>query len=61
MIHMRWTSLVAFMLILLFAGAADGLMDVLGPIMFLAVGGLLMGLALVLVLASKGWRDQSVD
>lgn len=52
---------MAFMLILLFAGAADGLMDVLGPIMFLAVGGLLMGLALVLVLASKGWRDQSVD
>lgn len=45
MIHMRWTSPVAFMLILLFAGAADGLMDVIGPVRFLAVGVLVMGAA----------------
>lgn len=47
-IHMRWTSFAAFMLILLFAGAADGLMDALGPNVFLAIGALVMGLALYL-------------
>lgn len=41
----RWTSLTAFLLVLLFAGAADGLMDVLGPGWFLAAGALVMGLA----------------
>lgn len=46
---MRWTILAAFMLILLFAGAADGLMDVLGPALFMADGSLVMGLAWVLV------------
>lgn len=45
MIHMRRTSFAAFMMILLFAGAADGLMDALGPNVFLAVGALVMGLA----------------
>lgn len=49
MIHMRWESLVAFLLILLFSAAADGLMDVLGPNVFLAVGALVMGLAWILV------------
>lgn len=45
---MRRTSLAAFMLILLFAGAADGLMDALGPNLFLLVGALVMGLAFYL-------------
>lgn len=44
----RWTSLAAFLLIFLFAGAADGLMDVLGPAGFLAVGTLVMGPAWIL-------------
>lgn len=44
----RWTSLASFLLILLFAGASDGLMDVIGPIRFLAVGVLVMGAALAL-------------
>ena len=41
----RWTSLAALMLILLFAGAADGLMDALGPAGFLAAGAALLGAA----------------
>lgn len=45
---MRWTSLAAFLLVLLFAGAADGLMDVLGPAWFLLAGALVMGLAWIL-------------
>lgn len=45
---MKWTSLAAFMMILLFAAAADGLMDALGPNVFLAVGALVMGLAWIL-------------
>lgn len=49
MIHMRWTSLAAFLLVLLFAGAADGLMDVLGAVWFLVVGALVMGAAWALV------------
>lgn len=44
----RWTSLAAFLLVFLFAGATDGLMDVLGSTGFLAVGTLVMGLALIL-------------
>lgn len=39
------TSLAAFLLVFLFASAADGLMDVLGPNVFLAVGALVLGLA----------------
>lgn len=39
----RWTSLAALMLILLFAGAADGLMDALGPLLFCVVGAAVMG------------------
>lgn len=45
----RWTSLAALMLVLLFASAADGLMDVLGPTGFLAVGAAVLGVANVLV------------
>lgn len=41
----RWTSLAAFMLILLFAAAADGLMEALGPTGFLAAGAAVMGTA----------------
>lgn len=44
-----WTSLASFMLILLFAGAADGLMDALGPVWFLVVGAAVMGAARALV------------
>lgn len=44
----NWASLAAFLLVFLFASAADGLMDVLGPNVFLAVGALVMGLALYL-------------
>lgn len=46
---MKRASLVAFLLVLLFTAAADGLMDVLGPNAFLAVGALVMGLAWILV------------
>lgn len=45
----RWTSLAAFVLTLLFAGGADGLMDALGPALFLAVGAVIMGAACALV------------
>jgi len=45
----RWTSLAAFMLILLFSAAADGLMDVLGPGLFLVVGTVVMGAAWALM------------
>lgn len=34
----QWTSLIALWMMLLFAGAADGLMERLGPAGFLAVG-----------------------
>lgn len=43
----RWTSLAAFLLVLLLAGAADGLMEALGPDGFLAVG--------LAALALAGW------
>lgn len=33
----KWTSLAAFLLVLLFAGAADGIMEALGPGGFLLV------------------------
>lgn len=45
----RWTSLAAFLLVFLFASAADGIMDVLGDSVFLAVGALVMWLAWILV------------
>lgn len=45
----RWTSLAAFLLVFLFASAADGLMDALGGSVFPAVGALVMGLAWILV------------
>lgn len=38
----RWPSLAAFLLILLFAGAADGLMEALEPIGFLTAGAVVM-------------------
>ena len=41
----RWTSQAGFLLVLLFAGAADGLMDKLGPGRFLAAGLAVMGAA----------------
>lgn len=53
MIHMKWTSLAAFLLVFLFASAADGLMDALGDSVFLAVGALVMGLAWYLVEAYR--------
>lgn len=46
--EMHRTSLAAFLLVFLFASAADGLMDVLGDTVFLAVGVLVMGLAWIL-------------
>lgn len=45
----RWTSFAAFMLILLFSAAADGLMDALGPRRFLVVGAVVMGAAWALL------------
>lgn len=54
----RLTTLAAFMLILLFAGAADGIMDALGPVWFLAVGAVIMGGAWALVEVSlDGWKE----
>lgn len=44
----RWTSLASLLLVMLFAAAADGLMDALGPNVFLAVGALVMGAAHIL-------------
>lgn len=41
----RRTSLASFLLILLFAAAADGLMEALEPIGFLAAGAVVMGAA----------------
>lgn len=43
------TTLAAFMLLLLFAGAADRIMDALGPGWFLAIGAAVMGTAWTLV------------
>ena len=43
----RWTSLAAFLALLLYAGAADGLMERLGPAGFAAVGAAVM---------AAGWR-----
>lgn len=45
----RRTSLASFLLILLFAAAADGLMDVFGPRRFLVVGAVVMGAAWALL------------
>ena len=39
------TSLVSFLLVLLFAAAADGRMEALEPIGFLAAGAVVMGAA----------------
>lgn len=41
----RWTSLVSFLLVLLLVGAADGLMETLGPEGFLDVGLAVLALA----------------
>ncbi len=41
----RWTSLAALMLVLLFAGSADGLMDALGPTGFPLAGAVILGAA----------------
>ncbi len=38
------TSLASFLLVLLFAATADGLMEALGPVGFLTVGTVVMGL-----------------
>lgn len=43
------TSLAAFLLVFLFASAADGLMDALGPNGFMVACVLVMGLAWILV------------
>lgn len=39
----QWISLAAFLALLLFAGAADGLMDALGPTGFAIAGAVVMG------------------
>lgn len=49
----NWASLSAFLLMLLFVGSADGLMDALGPSGFLSVGVPVMGLAWALVEAGE--------
>lgn len=41
----RWTSLASFLLVFLLAGAADGLMEALGPEGFLVVGTAVLALA----------------
>lgn len=41
----QWTSLASFLLVLLLAGAADGLMETLGPKGFLASGLAVLALA----------------
>lgn len=41
----QWTSLAAFLLVFLLAGAADGLMEALGPDGFLAVALAVLALA----------------
>lgn len=53
MIHMKWTSLAAFLLVFLFAGAADGLMEALGPAGFLAAGALILGAAYLSAIAAE--------
>lgn len=45
----NWTTLAAFMLILLFAGAADGIMEALGLVWFAVAGAAVMGAAWALV------------
>lgn len=45
----QWTSFVAFLLVLLFALCADGLMDKLGLMGFAAVGLAVLGAAGALV------------
>ena len=47
----------AFLLVLLYAGAADGLMEALGPGWFLAAGAAIMGVARVLA----GWEEHDAD
>ena len=49
----NWTSLAAFVLVLLLAGAADGLMDALGMPGFLAVSAAALGTAFALVQAGE--------
>ena len=49
----QWTSLIALWMMLLFAGAADGLMERLGPAGFLAVGLPLMAAAWRLLQEAK--------
>ena len=44
----RWTSLAAFLLILLFAGAADGIMEAIGPPGFLLASTVVIGATWVL-------------
>ena len=44
----NWTSLAAFVLVLLLAGASDGLMDALGVRGFLAVSAAVLGAAWLL-------------
>lgn len=41
----QWTSLASFLLVFLLAGAADGLMEALGPDGFLAVALAVLALA----------------
>lgn len=41
----KWKSLISFVLILLFASAADSIMDTLGPFLFFGIGIAVMGTA----------------
>lgn len=45
---------MAFLLILLFSAAADGLMDALGPNLFLVAGALVMGFAWAMERMAEG-------
>ena len=40
-----WTSLAAFLMVLLFVGASDGLMEAFGPIGFSVIGAAVMSAA----------------
>jgi len=53
----QWTSLASFLLVLLLAGAADGLMESLGPEGFLAAG--LATLALAWALLNFNGKEPS--
>ncbi len=44
-----WTSLAAFLLLMLLASAADGLMEAFGPVLFMVIGLAVCGAAWALI------------